>query len=61
MDARAIIAQVRKGQTPPQADLSAFAQGLATGLEQGLAQELGGASAVAWAQVTARASAVVLE
>ncbi|WP_386684549.1 thymidine phosphorylase [Loktanella sp. R86503] len=31
MDARAIIAQVRKGQTPKAADVSAFAQGLATG------------------------------
>ena len=31
MDARAIIAQVRKGQTPPQADLSQFAHGLASG------------------------------
>jgi thymidine phosphorylase len=31
MDARAIIAQVRKGQTPTQADLSQFAHGLASG------------------------------
>ena len=31
MDARAIIAQVRRGQTPNAADLAAFAQGLATG------------------------------
>lgn len=31
MDARAIIAQVRKGQTPTQADLYQFAHGLASG------------------------------
>ena len=31
MDARSIIAQVRQGETPPEAEITWFAQGLANG------------------------------